>query len=115
MILQYLIILNLLWLDIDEFNYRAWHFITSFIGHVIQIYVEQKATESIGFRRISLYCITVSSWRVLVLEEFLYTALLYQTTNTRNINVLAILKQYLVLVKKEQWGDFPVQSDFVSA
>ena len=24
-------------------------------------------------------------------------------------------KQYLVLVQKEQWGDFPVQSAFVSA
>ena len=48
----------------------------------------------------------------MVLEEFLHTALLYQATNTRNINVLAVLKQYLVLVKKEQWDDFSVQSDF---
>ena len=47
--------------------------------------------------------------------EFLHTALLYQATNTRNINVLAVLKQYLVFVKKEQWGDFSVQLDFVSA
>ena len=44
-----------------------------------------------------------NQWRVLVLEEFLHNALLYQATNTRNINVLAILKQYMVLVKKEQW------------
>ena len=51
----------------------------------------------------------------MVSEEFLHTALLYQATNTRNINVLAILKQYLVLVTKEQWDDFSVQSmDFVS-
>ena len=48
----------------------------------------------------------------MILEEFLHTALLYQATNTRNINVLAVLKQYLVLVKKEQWDDFSVQSDF---
>ena len=54
-------------------------------------------------------------WRVMVLEEFLHTALLYQATNTRNMNVLDVLKQYLILVKKEQWGDFPVQSDFVGA
>ena len=46
--------------------------------------------------------------------EFLHTALLYQVTNTRNIHVLAILKQYLVFVIKEQWGDFSVQSDFVT-
>ena len=38
--------------------------------------------------------------------EFLHAALLYQATNARNVNVLAVLKQYLVLVKKEQWGDF---------
>ena len=50
----------------------------------------------------------------MVLEEFIHTALLYQVTNTRNINVLAVLKPYLVLVIKEQWGDFSVQSDFVS-
>ena len=42
----------------------------------------------------------------MVLEEFLYTALLHQATNTRNIHVLAVLKQYLVFVKKEQWGDY---------
>ena len=38
----------------------------------------------------------------MVLEVFLYTALLYQATNTKNINVVAVLKQYLVLVEKEQ-------------
>ena len=30
---------------IYEFNYRVWHFITSFIDHAIQIYVGQKARE----------------------------------------------------------------------
>ena len=48
--------------------------------------------------------------RVLVVEEFLHIALLYQVTNTKTINVLAILKQYLVFVKKEQWGDFILYS-----
>ena len=91
----------LIWTYIDEFNYRVWHFITSFIDHAIQIYVGQKATEN--------------QWRVMVSEEFLHTALLYQMTNTRNIHVLAVLKQYLVFVKKEQWGNFSVQSDFVTA
>ena len=85
---------------IDGFNYRAWPFVTSFIDHAIQIYVGQKATEN--------------QWRVMVLEELLHTALLYQANNTRNINVLAVLKQYLVLITKEQWGDFSVQLDFVS-
>ena len=33
-----------------------------------------------------------NQWRVMVLEKFLHTALLYQATNTRNINVLAVLK-----------------------
>ena len=42
----------------------------------------------------------------MILEEFLQTALLYQATNARNINALAVLKQYLVFVTKEQWGDF---------
>ena len=45
----------------------------------------------------------------------LQTRLLYRATNTRNKNILAVLKQYLVLVQKEQWGDFPIQWDFVSA
>ena len=64
--------------SIDAFNYRAWHFITSFVDHAIQIYVGQKAREN--------------QWRVMVLDEFLHTALLYQTTNTRNINVVAVLE-----------------------
>ena len=34
-------------------------------------------------------------------EEFLQIALLYQATNTRNINDVAVLEQYLVLVEKE--------------
>ena len=34
------------------------------------------------------------------LEEFLHTALLYQVTNTRNINVEAVLEQYWILVEK---------------
>ena len=41
--------------------------------------------------------------RVMVLEEFLHTALLYQVTNIKNIHVLAV-KQYLVFAKREQWG-----------
>ena len=81
---------------------RSGHYnhnnITSFIDYAIQIYVGQKATEN--------------QWRVMVLE-FLHTALLYQATNTRSINVLDVLKQYLVLVKKEQWRDFSIQSDSV--
>ena len=72
---------------IDEFNYRAWHFITSFIDYAIQIYVGQKAREN--------------QWRVMVLEEFLHIALLYQATNTRNINVIAVLEQYLARAEKE--------------
>ena len=72
---------------IDEFNYRAWHFITSFIDYAIQIYVGQKAREN--------------QWRVMVLEEFLHIALLYQATNTRNINVMAVLEQYLARIEKE--------------
>ena len=44
----------------------------------------------------------------MVLEGFLHTALLYQAINTRNRNVLDVIKQYLFLVKKEQWGDFSV-------
>ena len=72
---------------IDEFSYRAWHFITSFIDYAIQIYVGQKAREN--------------QWRVMVIGEFLHTALLYQASNTRNINAVAILEQYLVLVEKE--------------
>ena len=37
----------------------------------------------------------------MVLEEFLHIALLYQATNTRSINFVAVLEQYLVLVEKE--------------
>ena len=73
--------------SIDEFSYKAWHFITSFIDYAIQIYVGQKAREN--------------QWRVMFIEEFLHTALLYQASNTRNINAVAVLKQYLVLVEKE--------------
>ena len=56
------------------------------IDYAIQIHVGQKAGEN--------------QWRVTVLEEFLHIALLYQATNTRNINDVAILKRYLVLVEK---------------
>ena len=72
---------------IDEFNYRSWHFITPFIDYAIQIYGGQKAGEN--------------QWRVMVLEEFLHIALLYQATNTRNINVVVVLEQYLARVEKE--------------
>ena len=34
------------------------------------------------------------------LEEFLHTALLYQVTNTRNINTVAVLEQYWIIVEK---------------
>ena len=74
---------------IVEFNYRAWHFITSFIDYAIQIYVGQKAGEN--------------QWRVMVLEEFLHIALLYQATNTRNINVVAVLKGPLKWTKFFSW------------
>ena len=49
-----------------------------------------------------------------VLDEFLHTALLYQAFNTGNINVLDALKQYLVLVKKEQWVTSECTVGFVS-
>ena len=64
---------------IDEFSYRAWHFITSFIDYTIKIYVGQKAREN--------------QWRVMVIEEFLHTVLLYQASITRNINAVAVLEQ----------------------
>ena len=58
--------------------------------YAIQIHVGQKAEEN--------------QWRVTVLhsvlQEFLHIALLYQATNTRNIDDLAVLEQYLVLVEK---------------
>ena len=63
---------------IDDFNYRAWHFITSFIYILIQIYVGQKARDS--------------QLRVMVLEEFLHS-----------IKRL-IPEIYLVLVKKNNEG-----------
>ena len=47
----------------------------------------------------------------MVLRIVLCTTLLYQATNTRNTNIIAVL---MVLVQKEQWGDFPVQFAFVS-
>ena len=50
----------------------------------------------------------------MVLRIVLHTTSLYRATNTRNTNILAVLKQYLVLVQKEQWDNFPVRSAFVS-
>ena len=47
---------------IDGLSYWVWHCITSFIDHVIQIYVGQKDK--------------ANQWKVL--EEFLHTVLLYQ-------------------------------------
>ena len=47
-----------------------------------------------------------NQWRVADLQEFLYTALLYQAMINRNINAATSLKQYSVLFEKEQWGDF---------
>ena len=83
---------------IHEFNYRAWHFITSFKDYVL--YVGQKAREN--------------QWRVMVLGEFLHLALLYQATNTRNINDVTVLKQYLVLVKKNNGMTFIIDNiDYV--
>ena len=59
----------------------------------INVYVRQKDKEN--------------QWRAIVdLAEFLYTALLYQAMTNRNINAATLLKQYSVLVEKEQWGDF---------
>ena len=77
------------------FNYRAWPFITSFIDHAI--YVGQSAMEN--------------HWRVTVLE-FLTLRI---TVSNDQYQKYKVLKQYLVLVTKEQWGNFFVQSDFVSA
>ena len=57
-----------------------------YIIYRLCIYVGQKALEN--------------QWRVMVLEEFLHTALLYQATNTRNINVVAVLEQYLACVER---------------
>ena len=49
---------------IDELSYWVWHFITSFIDHVIQIYVGQKDT--------------ADQWNVTVLEEFFHVVSLYR-------------------------------------
>ena len=49
--------------------------------------------ESNGFRRISAHCITVSS---------------DQYQKYKCFRCIQTVKQYLVLVKKEQWGDFSV-------
>ena len=62
---------------IDVLSYWAWHYITSFIDHVIQIYVGQKDN--------------ANQWKVTVLEEFLHTVLLYQAVTVIIINVLAVL------------------------
>ena len=35
-------------IGIEEFNYRAWHFISLFIDHMIQIYIGQKPEEIKG-------------------------------------------------------------------
>ena len=53
--------------------------------------------ESNDFRRISSHCITISSDQYQKYKCF-----------------IDVLKQYLVLVTKDQWSDFSVQSDFVS-
>ena len=37
----------------------------------------------------------------MVIEKFLHTALLYQASNTRNVNSVAVLEQHLVIVEKE--------------
>ena len=65
---------------------------TSFIDHTIQIYARKKAMENQGREGFLLFV----------------HALLYQTTNTRNINVLAVLIQSRIN------NDFPEQSGFVS-
>ena len=41
------------------------------------------------------------------LRIVLHTRLLYQQANTRNTNVLAVLKQYSVVLHNEQWDDLP--------
>ena len=59
----------------------------TFMDHAIKIYVGQKTTEN--------------QWGVMVIEEFLHTALLYQAITTWNTNTVAVLKQYAILVEKE--------------
>ena len=95
------IILTQLREDVDKFRKRAWHSITSFVDHVIQINVGQKDKES--------------QWRIVDLAEFLYTALLYQVMTNRNINTATLLEQYSVLVEKEQSGDFFTRLVIMSA
>ena len=48
---------------IDGLSYWAWHCITSFIDHAIQIYGQKDKA---------------NQWKVTVLEEFFKTVLLYQ-------------------------------------
>ena len=50
---------NTVYVTIDRLSYWAWHCITSFIDHVIQIYIGQKDK--------------ANQWKVTVLEEFLHT------------------------------------------
>ena len=66
-------------ISIDGFNKWVWCSITSFIDHAIQINAGQKDKEN--------------QWRVADLEEFLYTALLYQAMTNRNINAATSLEQ----------------------
>lgn len=51
----------------------------------------------------------------MVLEEFLNTVLLDQAINTRNINVVAVLEKYLVLIKKNNRVTFLYIVGFLSA
>ena len=53
------------------------HSIISFIDHTLKINVGQKHKET--------------QWRGADLQEFLYTALLYQAMTNRNINAVTIL------------------------
>ena len=62
------------------------------VDHASQINVGQKGKEN--------------QWRVADLQEFLYTALLYQAMTNRYINAATSLEQYSVLVEKEQRGEF---------
>ena len=55
-----------------------------------------------------------NQWSIVDLQEFLYTALLYQAMTNRNINVSSSLKQYF-LAKKEQWDGLFAQLVVVSA
>ena len=57
------------YIAIDNFNYTMWQFNLLFMDHAIQIYVGE------------------NQWKVMVLEVFLYAALLYQVTTNSKINV----------------------------